>query len=82
MTILGVDFTEMAKPATLYHSENEHGIVFEMRLEDKVYRHILPHLELLSLSTNELIIECITKIIQGGRHRLLNNICEEPPTSS
>lgn len=70
MMIYGVDFTEMAKPATLEVSENELGTVFRMTFRDRCYQYVLNHFELLSIPTNDLIIERITDIINNGKYRL------------
>lgn len=78
MKIMGVDFTEMAEPASLKIHDTEIGTVFRMTYAGLVYQYTLSHFELINLNSNDLIIKCITNIINEGKHHLgINDSCNE-----
>ena len=62
MKINGVDFEEMAKPAKLEITEDNLSTIFRMEYGGKAYRY--------ALSNFELIIKCITNVINEGKRQL------------
>lgn len=70
MTIMGVDFRELAKPADLEVSEDGFCTVLRMSFEGRCYTHALHHFELFCMSSNEAIIAHLTNIINVGKHCL------------